>query len=71
MSREKGRWKIEQRFVVGWLVVIHLCSAEFLKQSSQKLTVLVEGSSYFSPMKHLPMKKLSANETLTANERFS
>ena len=28
-------------------------------------------SSYFEPMKHLPMKKLSADETLTANERLS
>ena len=28
-------------------------------------------SSYFSPMKHLPMKKTSADETLSANERLS
>ena len=30
------------------------------------------GSSYFSPMKHLPMKKKpSADETLSANEKLS
>ena len=29
------------------------------------------GSSYFLPMKHLPMKKNSSDETLSANERLS
>ena len=37
MSREKGRWKIEQRVLLS---VVHFCSAEFSVQRSQKLMMM-------------------------------
>ena len=48
MSRDKGRWKIEQHFVVVTVVQFWEFSAEFSLQSSQKMMMLVGGAGMLS-----------------------